>query len=104
MNQNANLLRLLGRTLYRQSSLKKHFFRKENEPFRTFWWYGADDDLLFVTYGNTACPWKSAWLTSKYMNRIRLSDARDMEEITYYCGHLKELTVRQSEVREWNRD
>ena len=99
MKRDIDSIRLLGRFLTRKSSLGNRFFVEEQEPFRAYWWYyKGEDELLFATSGNTACPWKSAWYTACFMNRNKLSKSSDIKEVFSYMENADNLIVKEIKV------
>jgi hypothetical protein len=75
MSRPIHLLRILH---------KKHastcFFSHENVAFQIFWWYDQKK-LLFTTFGNTNCPYKSTWNTFKILHKQNMLQGGDIAEL-----------------------
>lgn len=80
------------------TSYKSFFLENENEPMQVFWWsYTSDpEEVLFCTYGKTRCPYKSAWLTTRYMIKNKLATADDIPELYQYMASVSKLCVKRS--------
>lgn len=77
MSKPIHLLRVLHK---KHASLRSTcFFSNENAPLNIFWWYDQKN-LLFTTFGNTICPYKSTWSTFKMLYKQKMLQSGDISE------------------------
>ena len=84
----------LLRILFKKNGSNTSFFKREKTQLQLFWWYDQKT-LLFTTFGNTHCPYKSTWNTFRTMHEQKLLQEQDISDLINAMNS-RNLEVRKS--------